>query len=449
MKYAVNGTKVASLINRNGKDEIKVYNVDGNGESQVVASVILDGIIDFVWASQTSRKKRASNGSNKESRDAEVLIILLNNNDIVTVSQGSEINRFTIDEQIKKLVHFDEYIWATGLDDSILRISLTGQLKEKIQAPVFTSIDIHKKTVALGSSSLKVGKFSKGRFVCDSDVAIDEKITKIIQGNKRVVVLTNDKNAYLIQDAAQKLAGDVNHIQSLSYNGKDYILAVNKTLQFYNDGKLENTISSDIALTGVVCVEDSLVAFWEGTNELLFKQIEWTDDAIVIPNGTVHMNGTKHHIQVPKTKVKEIDSASLVTSLGKLKDSDKVIELCACVNDAAVIKEVAKEIGLDLFPVINESVTKDPTNTNLAEWLKWILLFYGGNISTQQEAVAPVKDLKAQLENGSKILPHLVAIKGKLQLLKLQSDMRKKSPVGEVTTTIDDDSLIYANGEGE
>lgn len=449
MKFLVNGTKIATLIIRNGKDELRVYDIDKNGDSEVVASVILDGIIDFIWASQTSRKKRSSNGSDKESKDNDVLVTLLKTNDIVIVSQGSEINRFNIRQEIKKLVQFEEsYIWATTFDDKILKISLTGQVKEKFQVPSFTTIDIHKKIVALGSSNLNIGKFSKGKFVSNSDIAIDEKITKIIQGNN-TVVLTNDKNAYLIQDRIQKIAGDINNIQFLNYNGKDYIIAINNSIYFYNDGKLENTIASDIALKGVLCVEDALVAFWEGTNELLFKSIKWSDNEIVISNGTAHINGaSKTHVQVTKPKVKQIDSETLLKSLNKLKDNDKIIELCSSINDSVVIKDVTKQIGLQLFPAINEGITLDATNINLAIWLKWILLFYGGYISTQQDTTS-IRNLRSQLENGSKLMPHLVSIKGKLQLLKLQNEMRKKSPVGEVTTTIEDDSLIYVNGEAE
>ncbi|EER30583.1 conserved hypothetical protein [Candida tropicalis MYA-3404] len=450
MKYLVNGTKIATLIIRNGKDELRVYNIDKNGGTEVVASIILDGIIDFIWASQTSRKKRTSNGSNKESKDSDILVVLLKNNDFVIISQESEINRFNIGEEIKKLVHFDEYLWATSTNDKILKISLTGQVKEQVHAPSFTTIDINKKTVALGSSDLKIGKISRGKFVSQSEITLDEKVTKIIQG-EHMVALTNDKNAYLIQDPIQKIAGDINHIQFLNYQGKDYILAINNSIYFYNGGKLENTIASDRSLMGVVCVENSLVAFWEGTNELLFKLINWNDQEISIPNGSAQLNGSgsRAHIEVPHhTKVKEIDSESLLKSLNKQKDSASIIELCSAVNDAAVVKDVTKQIGLELFPTINEGVIKDATNANLALWLKWILLFYGGHISTQQDT-GSVKNLKSQLENGSKLIPHLVSIKGKLQLLKLQNEMRKKSPVGEVTTTIEDDSLIYVNGEAE
>ena len=131
---------------------------------------------------------------------------------------------------------------------------------------------------------------------------------------------------------------------------------------------------------GVVCVENSLVAFWEGTNELLFKLINWNDQEISIPNGSAQLNGSgsRAHIEVPHhTKVKEIDSESLLKSLNKQKDSASIIELCSAVNDAAVVKDVTKQIGLELFPTINEGVIKDATNANLALWLKWILLFYG------------------------------------------------------------------------
>ena len=46
-------------------------------------------------------------------------------------------------------------------------------------------------------------------------------------------------------------------------------------------------------------------------------------------------------------------------------------------------------------------------------------------------------------------MSHLIAIQGKLQLLKLQNEMREKNIVRDVTTTIDDDSMVYANGEAD
>ena len=160
MKYALNGNKVATLIDRNGKDEIRVYNVDERGDSEVVASIILEDIIDFVWASPTTRKKRTPNGGSKESENQNLLVVLLKESVFVVLSEGSEINRFKIDDQIDKLVKYDENIWA-ATENSILKVSLDGDVKDKIKVPAFNAISISNK-IAFGSTSLQIGKLAKG-----------------------------------------------------------------------------------------------------------------------------------------------------------------------------------------------------------------------------------------------------------------------------------------------
>lgn len=443
MKYALNGNKVATLIDRNGKDEIRVYNVDERGDSEVVASIILEDIIDFVWASPTTRKKRTPNGGSKESENQNLLVVLLKESVFVVLSEGSEINRFKIDDQIDKLVKCDENIWA-ATENSILKVSLDGDVKDKIKVPAFNAISISNK-IAFGSTSLQIGKLAKGKFVCEDEIKVVGEIKSILQ-SKYPVVLTGDNNAYLIKKKVQKLS-DAHHIQLLHYREKDYIVAISDNLSFYNDGKLENSISSETALEGVLSVEDSLVVFWSGKNELLFKKIDWSDDEIVIPQGELLMNGTKAHIKVAKPKVYKTDATSLMKKLSGISDHAAIVGLCQSVGDSTVIKEVSKEIGLELFPVISDAVSKDTTNTNLALWFKWIYLIHGKHIAKQD--IAPVKEAKTQLELGVKLMSHLIAIQGKLQLLKLQNEMREKNVVRDVTTTIDDDSMVYANGEAD
>ncbi|EMG49065.1 hypothetical protein SBY92_000501 [Candida maltosa Xu316] len=465
MKFAVNGNKIATLIDRGGKDEIKVYKVDKTGGSEVIASVSLDDIVDFIWGntnSSSTKKKRSVNGTNKENNKTQqdLLIVLLKNSDIVIISNNSEINRFNLseDEGVAKLLKYDDdgYIWASSSsNNSIVKVSvLKGEIKDRFKVPDFNSINIFSKKIALGTSTnLKIGKFTKGKFSGNVEIPIEESIVDVLQDSTNLVVLTSDKNAYIMEgNKFQKIARDVNNIQFLNYRDQNYIITIgkdNKSISFFSNDNLENSISTtSVVLDGLVSVDDSLIVFWSGKNELLFKKISWTDNELTIPNGTVHMNGSKPHIEVPKNKVKKIDASDLLATLTTLEnDNSSIVDLCASINDQNVIKTVTKELGLKLYPAINEAVINDVTNTNLAIWLKWILLFNGGNPSIQQDN--NVKILKQQLESGSKIMPHLIAIKGKLQLLKLQNEMRKNRPVGEITTTIEDDSMIYANGEAE
>lgn len=63
------------------------------------------------------------------------------------------------------------------------------------------------------------------------------------------------------------------------------------------------------------------------------------------------------------------------------------------------------------------------------------------------KSATSVKDLQQNLRSNVETMSHLYAIKGKLQLLQLQSQIRDTSIDNDITTTIEDETMIYANGE--
>lgn len=158
---------------------------------------------------------------------------------------------------------------------------------------------------------------------------------------------------------------------------------------------------------------------------------------------------------------------------------NEILTLCTRNNEEETIKETIRLfsqseqcaiIVINLFQIISREVSRDPTRkTPLALWLKWILLAHGGFISRQQQQEEPLRALKTSLVQGMEMMPKLLALQGRLQLLKSQADLRSKTSqlaleeeedaisgfdqdIGNDTTnntTAFEDLVMYVNGEND
>lgn len=183
---------------------------------------------------------------------------------------------------------------------------------------------------------------------------------------------------------------------------------------------------------------------------------------------------------------KNIPATDLVSLLRDLLTVSKpprkeVLTLCCKNKHEETIKDTMRLFSrceqcaliiANLFQIVIREVSKDPTRRSpLAVWLKWILLAHGGYISKQQEQEENLRALKESLTQGMTMMPKLLALQGRLQLLKSQADLRNKTnrlelddedeldvltgldaEIGNDTTnntTMFEDSVMYANGEND
>lgn len=184
---------------------------------------------------------------------------------------------------------------------------------------------------------------------------------------------------------------------------------------------------------------------------------------------------------------KNIPATDLFPLLRDLLTADKpprkeILTLCCKNKNEETIKDTMRLfsrceqcalIVANLFQIVIREVSKDPTRRSpLAIWLKWILLAHGGYIAKQQEQEENLRALKESLTQGMAMMPKLLALQGRLQLLKSQADLRNKTnqfglddededldalagleaDIGNDTTnntTMFEDSVMYANGEND
>lgn len=125
----------------------------------------------------------------------------------------------------------------------------------------------------------------------------------------------------------------------------------------------------------------------------------------------------------------------------------------------------------NLFLIISHKVASETSKkSSLSTWLKWLLLAHGGYISKQRELADELRNLQGRLEEGMKLMPKLLALQGRLHLLKSQAELREKirdqtmeeekeESAGETeyetfndtfnNTTNIEELIVYMNGEND
>lgn len=222
-----------------------------------------------------------------------------------------------------------------------------------------------------------------------------------------------------------------------------------------------------------VCYRDeTLAGIWYKGLQPQFEVIDWNFSSVgevTVPirsdeREPANKVNTDTSIIVPQLReIKNIPSELLfekIRSHVELGETEKVIDLCSTNNDETNIKDVVKrfsteENGLEhiskLYEIVSHEVASKPHDTAvLALWLKWILLTHGGALSKSGDHYNDFKQLQKGLSKGMEQMPQLLALQGRLQLLRAQAQLRDTLiEVEEPEEAGRESSVVYANGEDD
>ena len=201
---------------------------------------------------------------------------------------------------------------------------------------------------------------------------------------------------------------------------------------------------------------------FEGLVEIPIEYHERSQNAIVNGHSEIAVHIPKE-VTVDNLSAQELHQTLTGLLTTEEVNSSEVIFVCSTNDNENNIKQVLKMLStestdllLRVFELISSEVAKDPSkNTPLSKWLKLLLLGYGGAIAKESLQSENLKNLQSGLNNGIKLLPHLLALQGRLQLLKSQSELRSRISTLNIETNddIEDDndneSIVYANGEND
>ncbi|KAI7236484.1 hypothetical protein KC330_g3665 [Hortaea werneckii] len=165
---------------------------------------------------------------------------------------------------------------------------------------------------------------------------------------------------------------------------------------------------------------------------------------------------------VPANENRAIAAPS-ATSLGTvltqaLKTNDKdLLESCFQVTELASIRSTIQRLQSHqasvLLQRLAERIHKRPGRTsNLMVWVQWTLVTHGGYLATQPEVMKRIRSLSQVVRERASGLQPLLRLKGKLDLLSAQLELRRNMQ-GAARRRADDeddeDAVLYIEGQDD
>ncbi|KAG5975875.1 hypothetical protein E4U58_006867 [Claviceps cyperi] len=164
-----------------------------------------------------------------------------------------------------------------------------------------------------------------------------------------------------------------------------------------------------------------------------------------------------------RTAITPPSHQSLTTVLTQaLKTDDtELLESCLHTTDLPTIRNTIERIDSslagNLLNKLAARLHRRPGRAgNLMTWVQWTLISHGGSLASQPKVVHSLNGLQKVLAERAKGLNSLLALKGKLDLLESQMDLRRKMQrssgllrQGEASDgdEDEDDDIIWVEGE--
>ncbi|PQK12212.1 hypothetical protein BB8028_0003g08290 [Beauveria bassiana] len=171
---------------------------------------------------------------------------------------------------------------------------------------------------------------------------------------------------------------------------------------------------------------------------------------------------TSTSVQPTRTVIAPPSLQSLTTVLTQaLKTDDtELLESCLHTTDLITIRNTIERIDSSLAGTLLNKLAarlyRRPGRAgNLMIWVKWTLIAHGGALSSQPKVLQNLNGLQKVLSERAKGLGSLLALKGKLDLLEGQMELRRKMKRGASSGKHGDsdnedevdDNVIWVEGE--
>lgn len=162
-----------------------------------------------------------------------------------------------------------------------------------------------------------------------------------------------------------------------------------------------------------------------------------------------------HTLTYPQGKqIQAPSGASLGTVLTQaLKTNDiSLLESCLHTSDVttirATIQRLDSPLAGTLLQKLAERLHRRPGRAgSLMVWVQWTLVTHGGYLATQRDLIKRLAELNRVIDERAKGLQSLLTLKGKLDMLEAQIELRNSMQRRRVEDEEDDDGVIYVEGQ--
>lgn len=151
-------------------------------------------------------------------------------------------------------------------------------------------------------------------------------------------------------------------------------------------------------------------------------------------------------------------SQSLTTVLTQAlrTDDTDLLESCLATDDQSTIQNTVENLDSALAGALLQKLAarlyRRPGRAGkLMIWVQWTLVAHGGALATQPKVLQSLSGLQKVLAERAKGLNSLLALKGKLDMLEGQMDLRRRmqrnSGAAHKTDEDEDENVIFVEGE--
>ncbi|CAM1509493.1 Fc.00g032320.m01.CDS01 [Cosmosporella sp. VM-42] len=148
---------------------------------------------------------------------------------------------------------------------------------------------------------------------------------------------------------------------------------------------------------------------------------------------------------------------SLTTVLSQALRTDDVdlLESCLHTTDLPTIRNTIERLDSSLASILLIKLAarlyRRPGRAgNLMTWVQWTLVAHGGALASQPKVIQSLNGLQKVLADRARGLNSLLALKGKLDMLEGQMDLRRKMQRGSAKHTSesdDEEDVIWVEGD--
>lgn len=162
-------------------------------------------------------------------------------------------------------------------------------------------------------------------------------------------------------------------------------------------------------------------------------------------------------LSYPQNSIQAPSGASLGTVLTQaLKTNDvALLESCLHTTDLGTIRATIQRLDSPLAAILlqklAERLHRRPGRAgSLMVWVQWSMITHGGYLATQRGLIKKLAEVNRVLDERSKALQHLLSLKGKLDMLDAQIELRRgMQNRPRLDSEDNDEGVIYVEGQSD
>ena len=181
------------------------------------------------------------------------------------------------------------------------------------------------------------------------------------------------------------------------------------------------------------------------------------DDIDVQANLTSHNNRTiattgERSLQLPSG----MSLGTVLTQSLRTNDVD-LLETCFHVRELSIVRATIERIDSSLATILLDKLAERLHNRpgragSLMVWIQWTLIAHGGYLASQPQLMKKLASLYRVVGERANSLQPLLALKGKLDMLEAQMNIRKTMQARSRANALDEDDeegVIYVEGQDD